>query len=85
MKSRGKRKIRTGRVVSSAMDKSAVIKVERRLRHPLFGRVIRSTSKIMAHDERNELNVGDLVQVTETRPMSKRKRWRLVKVLEKAK
>jgi small subunit ribosomal protein S17 len=67
------------------MDKSVTIEVERRMMHPLFGRVIRSSSKIMAHDEKNEVGVGDLVQVMETRPLSKRKRWRLVQVMEKAK
>jgi len=85
VKPRGKRRTRIGRVVSTAMDKSAVIEVERRMAHPLFGKVVKETSKIMAHDEHNELNVGDVVQVMECRPISKRKRWRLVKVLEKAK
>ena len=85
MNPRGNRKLRTGRVVSTAMDKSAIIKVERRMMHPLLGRVVRSSSRIMAHDEKNELAVGDLVEVAETRPLSKRKRWRLVKVIEKAK
>ena len=81
---RGNRKIRTGRVVSSSMKKTIVVAVERLLKHPLYGRVIKRTSRLYAHDERNEAGPGDLVRVAETRPLSKLKRWRVIEVLERA-
>lgn len=82
---RGARKVRTGRVVSSAMKKTIVVEIQRLLMHPLYGRVIKRTSKLYAHDERGEAGQGDLVKIVETRPLSKLKRWRLVEVVEKAK
>jgi len=84
MKGRNKRKLRLGRVVSDKMDKSIVVVVERLIRHPLYERVIRRTSKLVAHDETNECRTGDRVKVMETRPQSKTKRWRLVEIVEKA-
>lgn len=78
---RGNRKTREGEVISSAMDKTIVVKVERRIRHPLYGKIIRRSKKYHAHDERNEANVGDVVEIVETRPLSKQKRWRLVRIL----
>lgn len=85
MADRNLRKEITGVVSSTSMDKSISVKVERRLRHPLYGKFIKSTKKFMAHDEKNECNVGDVVKIMETRPLSKRKRWRLVEIIEKAK
>ena len=82
---RGRRKIRTGRVVSNSMKKTIVVAVERLLKHPLYGRVVKRTSKLYAHDERNEAGPGDLVRVMETRPLSKLKRWRLLEIVERAK
>ena len=82
---RNNRKIRTGAVTSSKMGKTIVVAVERTLRHPRYGKIIKRTSKVYAHDEKNEANLGDIVQVMETRPLSKTKRWRLTKILEKAK
>lgn len=82
---RGHRKIRTGRVTSDVRDKTITITVERTVRHPLYSRVVRKQKNLMAHDERNEAHLGDLVEVMETRPLSKTKRWRLTKVLERAK
>lgn len=82
---RGLRKTRVGLVVSNKMDKSIVVSVERRVRDPLYQKFVKKTSKFMAHDEKNECQVGDLVRIMETRPMSKRKCWRLVQVVEKRK
>ena len=82
---RGNRKIRRGYVVSDKMDKTAVVAVEDRVKHPLYGKVLRRTSKVKAHDEANAAGVGDLVLIMETRPLSATKRWRVVEVLEKAK
>ena len=79
------RKQRVGLVTSSSMDKSITVLVQRRLRHPIYGKFVKKTKKFMAHDEKNECNVGDLVKITESRPLSKRKRWRLVEILERAK
>ena len=79
------RKVREGLVVSDKMDKTVVVEVEDRVKHPLYGKVIRRTSKIKAHDEANAAGVGDRVLIMETRPMSATKRWRLVEILEKAK
>jgi small subunit ribosomal protein S17 len=82
---RGYRKVREGLVVSDKMDKTIVVSVEDRVKHPLYGKVIRRTSKVKAHDEGNTAGVGDRVRLMETRPLSATKRWRLVEILEKAK
>lgn len=82
---RRNRKIKIGRVLSDKMNKSRVIVSERNVRHPLYGKFIKKTSKFMAHDENNESHVGDVVKIMETRPLSKNKRWRLVEIIEKAK
>jgi small subunit ribosomal protein S17 len=82
---RGLRKERTGVVVSNKMNKSIVVSVERKVKHPIYGKFIKKTTKFMAHDENNESNVGDLVLIAETRPMSKNKNWRLKQILERAK
>jgi small subunit ribosomal protein S17 len=84
-KNRNLRKTRIGRVVSDKMDKTIVVAVENRVRHPLIGKIVKRTYKLKAHDENNECGVNDRVRVMETRPLSKDKRWRLVAVLEKAK
>ena len=82
---RANRKTRRGYVVSDKMDKTVVIEVEDRVKHPLYGKVIRRTSKVKVHDEQNAAGIGDLVLIMETRPLSATKRWRLVEILEKAK
>ena len=82
---RGFRKTREGLVVSDKMDKTVVVAVEDRVKHPLYGKVIRRTNKLKAHDENNVAGVGDRVLLMETRPLSATKRWRLVKIVEKAK
>ena len=82
---RGYRKARRGYVTSDKMDKTIVVEVEDRVKHPLYGKVIRRTSKVKAHDEANTAGIGDLVLISETRPLSASKRWRLVEILEKAK
>ncbi|KAA3618138.1 MAG: 30S ribosomal protein S17 [Calditrichaeota bacterium] len=82
---RGRRKTRVGKVLSNKMDKSIVIGEERRVQHPIYGKFFRKTSKFMVHDEKNEANIGDKVLIMETRPLSRRKRWRLVEIIEKAK
>jgi small subunit ribosomal protein S17 len=82
---RGYRKVRRGYVTSDKMDKTIVVEVEDRVKHPLYGKVIRRTSKVKAHDEQNTAGIGDLVVITETRPLSATKRWRLVEIAEKAK
>jgi len=82
---RNLRKIRVGRVVSDKMDKSITVSIERKVKHPLYGKFMKKTSKLMAHDEKNECGIGDTVKVMETRPLSKNKRWRLIEVIEKAK
>ena len=79
------RKIRVGRVVSDKMDKTIVVAIEDNVRHPKYGKIVKRTVKIHAHDENNECRVGDKVSVMETRPLSKTKRWRLVNIIEKAK
>ena len=84
-KKRGLRKTRTGRVVSTKMDKTITVAVERRLQHPVYGKFIKKTTKLKAHDEKNECSEGDIVKVMETRPLSKTKRWRLIEVIEKVK
>lgn len=83
--SRGYRKVRRGYVTSDKMDKTITVEVEDRVKHPLYGKVIRRTSKVKAHDEQNSAGVGDLVVIAETRPLSASKRWRLVEISEKAK
>ncbi len=82
---RGYRKVRRGYVVSDKMEKTIVVEVEDRVKHPLYGKVIRRTSKVKAHDEQGTAGIGDLVVISETRPLSATKRWRLVEILEKAK
>jgi small subunit ribosomal protein S17 len=82
---RGRRKVRVGVVVSDAMDKTVVVRIDRQVRHPLYGKTVRRSSKLTAHDETNDAHVGDTVRVTETRPLSKTKRWRVVEVVERAK
>ena len=81
MQERGRRKTRRGVVVSDKMDKTITIKVERRLRHPLYKKYVKQSKKFYAHDEKNEAHIGDIVEITETRPLSKNKRWRLVSVI----
>ena len=82
---RARRKVREGLVVSDKMDKTIVVSVEDRVKHPLYGKVLRRNSKLKAHDEQNQCGIGDRVLIMETRPLSATKRWRLVEVLEKAK
>ena len=82
---RNLRKERIGVVTSSKMDKSIVVAVERKVKHPKYGKFVNKTTKFAAHDEKNECGIGDTVKIMETRPMSKTKRWRLVQVVEKAK
>ena len=82
---RGNRKTRTGVVVSDKMDKTIVVEIRTRVRHPLYGKIMNQTTKLKAHDENNECGIGDTVRVMETRPLSKDKRWRLVEIVEKAK
>ena len=72
-------------VVSDGMDKSVVVRIDRQVRHPLYGKTVRRSSKLAAHDEQNDAHVGDTVRITETRPVSKTKRWRVVEVVERAK
>lgn len=79
------RKTRTGKVVSDKMDKTIVVAIQDNVRHPLYKKIIKRTSKLKAHDENNECRIGDRVRIMETRPLSKDKRWRLIKVIEKAK
>ena len=85
METRKTRKERTGLVVSNKMDKSVVVEVLRRVRHPKYGKFVKKSSRFMAHDEKNECNIGDTVRIMETRPLSKNKCWRLVEILERAK
>ncbi len=82
--SRNNRKTRTGTVVSNKMDKTIVVAMKNKVKHPLYGKTINRTSKLKAHDEANECQVGDVVKIMETRPLSRDKRWRLVEVIEKA-
>nr|WP_319399996.1 30S ribosomal protein S17 [uncultured Carboxylicivirga sp.] len=85
MESRNLRKERIGIVASNAMDKSIVVSVEIREKHPIYGKFVKKTKKFHAHDENNDCNNGDTVKIMETRPLSKTKRWRLVEILERAK
>jgi small subunit ribosomal protein S17 len=82
---RGRRKVRTGVVVSDKMDKTVLVRVDRKVTHPLYRKTVRRSSKFAAHDEQNEAHVGDTVRVMETRPISKSKRWRVVEIVERAK
>ncbi len=79
------RKQRIGVVASADMNKSITVTIERKLRHPIYGKYVKKSKKFMAHDEKNECNIGDTVRITESRPLSKRKRWRLVEIIERAK
>ena len=82
---RNTRRERIGVVVSNSMEKSIVISVKQKIKHPIYGKFVNKTSKFMAHDEENTCNVGDTVKISETRPLSKNKRWRLVEIIERAK
>jgi small subunit ribosomal protein S17 len=82
---RGTRKTRVGRVVSDKMQKTVVVAIERRVPHPVYGKMVTRTKKLKAHDEENTAKTGDLVRIAETRPLSKDKRWRLVEIVERAK
>jgi len=82
---RVQRRQRTGRVVSNRMDKTITVAVDRQIKHPIYGKYITKTTKYLAHDETNEANEGDVVQIMSTRPLSKRKSWRLVEIIERAK
>lgn len=82
---RGHRKTRIGKVVSNKMEKSITVAIERRVPHPIYKKYFRRTTKLMAHDEKREAGIGDVVKIMETRPLSKQKRWRLVEIVEKAK
>ena len=81
---RNLRKTRVGKVVSNKMDKTIVVAVENHVKHPLYGKIVKKTYKLKAHDENNECGIGDTVKVMETRPLSKDKRWRLVNIIEKS-
>jgi len=85
MEERTARKERVGLVVSNKMDKSITVAIERRMKHPMYGKYVKKTSKHMAHDENNDAGEGDTVRIMETRPLSKNKRWRLVEIVERAK
>jgi small subunit ribosomal protein S17 len=82
---RNNRKERIGRVVSNKMEKSITVAIERKVKHPIYGKFMKKTTKLMAHDEQNQCGIGDTVRIMETRPLSKNKRWRLVEIIEKAK
>ncbi|HQW71725.1 MAG: 30S ribosomal protein S17 [Saprospiraceae bacterium] len=79
------RKERVGKVTSNKMEKSISVMVERKIKHPLYGKYVKKSNSFMAHDEKNECQIGDIVKIMETRPLSKNKRWRLIEILEKAK
>jgi small subunit ribosomal protein S17 len=85
MEDRNLRKERIGVVVSTKMDKSIVVAVKRKVKHPIYGKFINKTKKLMAHDEENSCNIGDTVRISETRPLSKNKTWRLIEIIERAK
>ena len=82
---RGRRKVRTGVVVSDKMDQTVVVRIDRQVRHSLYGKTVRRSSKLAAHDEQNDAHIGDTVRLMETRPVSKSKRWRVVEIVERAK
>ena len=79
------RKTRIGQVVSNKMEKSVTVAIERKVKHPIYGKFVKTTNKFMAHDEKNECNIGDTVRIMETRPLSKLKRWRLTEIIERVK
>ncbi|WP_114778252.1 30S ribosomal protein S17 [Botryobacter ruber] len=85
MEERNLRKERSGKVVSNKMNKSITVLVESKMKHPIYGKFVRKSTKFMAHDEKNECNIGDTVRIQETRPLSKNKNWRLVEIIERAK
>ncbi len=85
MEERALRKTRTGRVISDKMNKTVVIAIEDHVKHPVYGKIVKRTKKIHAHDENNQCGIGDFVEVMETRPLSKTKRWRVTEIIEKAK
>lgn len=85
MEPRNLRKERIGVVTSNKMDKSIVVEIQRRVKHPIYGKFVKKSNKFMAHDEKNECNIGDTVRIMETRPLSKDKCWRLVEIIERAK
>lgn len=85
MEERKVRKTRVGVVSSNKMDKTIAVEVQRRIKHPIYGKYMKKSKKFIAHDENNDCNIGDTVRIMETRPLSKRKRWRLIEVIEKAK
>ncbi len=85
MEVRNLRKERVGKVTSNKMDKSITVLVERKVKHPIYGKFVTKSTKFMAHDENNECGIGDTVRIMETRPLSKNKRWRLIEIIEKAK
>ncbi|MBI1767787.1 MAG: 30S ribosomal protein S17 [Bacteroidetes bacterium] len=85
MEERNSRKERVGKVVSNKMQKSITVAMDRKVKHPIYGKFMNKTTKFMAHDEKNEAGIGDTVRIMETRPLSKNKRWRLVEIVEKAK
>ncbi len=82
---RARRKVRNGKVVSDKMNQTVVVVIETLVRHPLYGRIVRKTARFKAHDENNECGIGDTVEIMETRPISKDKRWRVARIVEKAK
>jgi small subunit ribosomal protein S17 len=82
---RDRRKVRVGKVVSNKMNKSITVAIERKLMHPIYKKYFKKTTKFMAHDEKNEASIGDIVKIMETRPRSTRKKWRLVEIMEKVK
>ncbi len=84
MQERNYRKTRVGKVVSDKMDKTVVVAIEENVKHPLYGKIVKRTYKLKAHDENNECGIGDRIKVMETRPLSKDKRWRFVEIVEKA-
>ncbi len=84
METRKRRKVRIGLVVSDKMQKSILVAIERQIRHPIYKKYVKRTTKLMAHDEERQAHIGDLVKIMETRPMSKRKRWRLIEIVKKA-
>jgi len=85
MNERNLRKERSGKVVSNKMDKSITVLIESKMKHPMYGKFVSKSNKFMAHDEKNECNIGDYVRIQETRPLSKNKNWRLVEIIERAK
>ena len=85
MENRNLRRQRVGVVTSNKMDKTIAVSVERRLRHPIYGKFVKKSNKFIAHDEKNDCNIGDVVRIMESRPLSKSKRWRLIEIIERAK